>query len=321
MEKIKEFFFKNKSILLKYVPIIGFLFILSVFAILTQGAIFKPNNLKTLIRQTIVIYSLTLGLILIFTHGGMDISSGAVIPLSALVMAIVMNKTGMVWLGIVVAVVISVLLYLINVFSSIKFGLMSTISSLAIMFIARGLVTLGIDANGSVVSTTIDLSLFRNNYLFIGLYLVIVTIIFIVLFNKTKIGKQSKVIGDNADASYLSGVKVNKVKVISYVIAGVMVGIASIFFLARTGTISSKAGMGLEMDVMIALILGGMNLAGGSKSNIMAAIFGSMSYVILGNGLVIAGVSSEIISLVKGLVFLGVVLITVSKKKSKLIPK
>src|SRR5690554_2413731 len=299
MKKIKELFLNNKSKLIKYIPIIGFLFILVVFAVMTQGALFRPNNIKTLLRQIIIIYSLTLGMILIFTHGGMDISSGAVIALSALVMAVIINKTGMILLGLLVAILISVLLYLINVFSSIKFGLMSTISSLAIMFIARGFVTLGIQANGSIVSTTANLDLFRNNYLFIIGYLIVITIAFVIIFEKTRIGKHSKVIGDNKDASYLSGVKVNKNKVISYVIAGIMVGLASIFFLSRTGTVSEKAGMGLEMDIMVALILGGMNLAGGSKSNITAAIFGSLSYVVLSNGLVISGVSTEIISVVK----------------------
>jgi len=321
MNLIYKIYLKIKTNSSFLIPVLGFLAMVLIFVILTGGQLLSVNNLKILVRQTVIIYSLSLGMLFIFAQGSFDISAGAVIALLAIIMTIVYDWVNVLWIALLISIIIGAIIYGINIFISIKFGLITTISSLAIMFISRGIVTLAIQNTGSIISTSANLDIFRKNYVLLIIYLITITIIFVVLFNHTRLGKEVKTIGDNADAALLSGVDVNKIKIISYLVAGAMVGVASIFFLARTSTVSEKAGVGMEMDIIISLILGGMNLSGGAKSNINAAIFGSLSYVILSNGLMITGIEAIWITLVKGLIFLIIVLITVSQRKTKLIPK
>ena len=91
---------------------------------------------------------------------------------------------------------------------------------------------------------------------------------------------------------------------VEILIAGFCVALSTMFYLARTGSVTQNFGSGREMDVMISLILGGMLLSGGSKTRMSAAIVGSLTYILLTNGLSQLGIPDMYVSLVKGLVFL-----------------
>jgi ribose transport system permease protein len=136
------------------------------------------------------------------------------------------------------------------------------------------------------------------------------------LFSFTKLGKQAKAIGDNPLSARQSGANVNLIKMLCYIVAGVCVGLASVFALARVGSVSENMGSGREMDVLIALILGGMNLSGGSKSRISSAVIGSITYVVLSNGLSLSGVATQYISIVKCVLFILIVLLTLRHSRN-----
>ncbi|WP_411676912.1 ABC transporter permease [Caproicibacter sp.] len=298
----------------------GLIFVIAVFLYLTDGNLFSARNLETLIRQLVVILTITLGMAFIYSHGGMDISVGAVVALSSLCATYVMNLTaGQVLPAILVSIAVSVTCYLLNIIVTNQFGLMSTISSLSVMFVARGIVTYvnSMSTDKIEVHNTAGLELFRSNTPFLIGTMAVLCIVMTVLFNLTKLGKQNRAIGDNPLSAMQSGVRVKKVKVEAYVLAGIMVGIAAVFSLSRTGSVSEKTGSGLEMDAIVALILGGMALNGGAKSRISSAIIGSFTYVLLNNGLVMAGVDTQVVSLIKGIIFLIVVFLTIRQPKSK----
>ena len=82
------------------------------------------------------------------------------------------------------------------------------------------------------------------------------------------------------------------------------------------GNVGKNIGAGKEMDVMVAVILGGMNLNGGAKSRMEAAIVGTITYTLLANGLTIAGVDQEYITLVKGLIFIAIIGLTLRQSKT-----
>lgn len=300
---------KHKNTVIQYGSLI---LVFIVFLISTGGRIFSAYNFKVLISQITPLLIMSTGLVFVFAHGGMDISVGAVIGLCSLVSVVVLNATGSVFLVLLVCVLIAVVLYVINCGVSEMFGLMSTISSLAIMFAARGIVTYYVSQTTQAIRVNDSslLQLFQSNYGFMIAMCFIVVFVCWVLFSLTKLGKQAKAIGDNALSARQSGAKVNLVKMLCYVVAGVAVGIASVFTLARVGSVSENMGSGREMDVLIALILGGMNLSGGSKSRISSAVIGSITYVILSNGLSLSGVATQYIAIVKGILFVVIVLLT-----------
>lgn len=295
-----------------------FAFVIILFSILTEGRIFSAYNLKVLIGQTSSLLIMACGLLFVFAHGSFDIASGAVAGLCSLVMVLIANQTGQLWLGIVTAVLLSITLYLLECFISVKLKLITTIGSLAIMFTCRGLITYVCSLSDGVVHIN-DYNMISNlksNWVLQLVVTIVVVLITGFLFNYTKIGKQEKAIGDNPISAMQSGCHVNAIKYFSYFLAGLLVGIASIFLMARSGAIGKSIGSGTEMDIMIAIILGGMNLNGGSKSKMSAAVTGCITYRLLSNGMTQAGVNTNYISLVKGLIFLLIIFLTLRQNKN-----
>ena len=156
----------------------------------------------------------------------------------------------------------------------------------------------------------------KSNWVLQLVITLLVVLITGFLFNYTKIGKQAKAIGDNPISARQSGANVNGIRYFAYILAGLLVGIASIFLMARSGSIGKSIGSGMEMDIMIAIILGGMNLNGGSKSKMSAAVIGSITYRLLSNGMTMVGVKTNYISLVKGIIFLAIIFMTLRQSKN-----
>ncbi|QMV44014.1 ABC transporter permease [Cohnella cholangitidis] len=310
---------KHKNVIIQY---LGLVFVLLLFTVWTDGNLLSSFNVKTIIRQLAVLFTVSIGLVFVFSHGGMDISVGAVTALSSMSAALAMNAGAPLYVAALIAIVVSVSCYFINIMIAVQFGLMSVISSLAIMFIARGIVTYRVSTSVEAIKLqdSSALDMFRNQT-FILISLIVIGVVGLVLFNWMKIGKQSRAIGDNPLASMQSGVLIKKTKMIGYLFAGVLVGYASLFSLARSSTISENTGSGLEMDVIVALVLGGLALNGGSKSKMSSAIVGTITYVLLNNGLVMVGVATEMVSLVKGLIFLVVVFLLLRRPNSEVVPR
>lgn len=320
LSKFLEFIKANKNVFIQYSSLI---LVFSFFTIMSNGDLLSMVNLLTIIRQLAVLFIITVGLTFVFSHGNMDISVGGVIALTSMIVTFTLNAGASLLVATLVAILVSVGCYLLNIFIANQFKLMAVIASLAIMFSSRGVVTYIVStSNQSIkVENISKLALFSNNLMFTITSLIVVAIVGIVLFNYTKIGKQNKAVGDNPLAAMQSGVDVKKSKVISYLIAGIMIGFASMFSLARSYTVSENTGMGLEMDVIVALVLGGMALSGGSKSKISSAIVGSITLVLLNNGLIMIGVRPEVVSIVKGIIFLIVVFLILRRPRTEVIPR
>lgn len=307
---------RHKTSIIQYA---GLIFVVLLFSILTKGQIFSAYNIKTLIGQTVPLIIASVGIIFMFTNGSMDIASGAVGGLCAMLAALVMNSTGSLPLAILVSVAVSVALYLFSAFVSIKFGLMSTIASLAVMFMARGVLTYVCSLMPSTIITLNDYSIvngFKNNTVLQIIVMAVVVLICWVLFSFTKIGKHSRAIGDNPVSAEQNGVKIDKTKMICALIAGLCVGVVAIFLLARAGSVTKNIGSGMEMDVMVAMILGGMALSGGSSSKFSAAVIGPLTFRLLSNGMTMAGVPTTYVSLIRGIIFLVIVFVTLRQKKT-----
>lgn len=316
IEKIK----KHQSTIIQWM---GLLLVIIIFGIWSEGNLFSKYNINSMLETVTPLVIVCVGMTFIFAHGGMDISSGAVVALSSLFAVNIMNKTGSLLLGTIISIVIAVICYIINVIVTNKFGLMATITSLAIMFSARGIVTFICQKtpNESISISNIDVSLFKKDHLFMILIMALVIIILTIVFNYTSIGKGTKAIGDNELAAKQNGVKVDKTKITSYIIAGISVGIAAMFKLCSVGMVQSTTGNGLEMDILVVLVLGGMSLSGGVGTRISSAIVGAFTYVLLIKGLTIIGMNPNVVILVKAIIFLVIIYITSQRSKLKTMPR
>ena len=107
----------------------------------------------------------------------------------------------------------------------------------------------------------------------------------------------------------------NRTRMIAYIISGITVGIAGFILMARAGSVSTSTGQGMEMNVVTALVLGGVPLSGGSKVKMIGAVVGSFSVILLRNGLIILGVNERVVEGIQGLVLLLLVFLTYVKNK------
>ena len=300
----------------------GLVFCLLFFTILTPifgQSIWSSAKFSTLISDVIVTALMSVGAVFVYALGSMDISIGKQVGLYATLMVVIGNATGSLALGIIVSLVISVIIGFINGATGELLHIVPVISSIVIMMVLSGVSSITYTNLGSrnVALRTVDTHFLKSTWLMVAV-LVVETLIVSFLFNYTKFGKNAKAIGANPVAAEQSGINIIKYKVIAYVIMGVCVVVASVFQMGYTGSASDSTGTGFEMNVMVALILGGMPLSGGMRSRVSCAIVGAFTFSLLDVGLPMIGIAANTVFLIKAIIFIVVVLITCRKKGGNL---
>ena len=300
----------------------GVVFCIIFFTITTPlfgESIWSASKLSTLISDVIVLAILSVGAVFVYSLGSMDISIGKQVGLYATIMVAVTNSTGSLLLGILISLGISIVIGIVNGATGELLHIHSVISSLVFMMVLGGISTLIYNNMGSrnVALQSFDHHIFKNTWLMVAV-LVVEVLIVSFLFNFTKFGKNAKAIGANPVAAEQSGINLVKYKVIAYVIMGVFVVVAAIFQMGYTGSASDSTGTGFEMNVMVALILGGMPLSGGMKSRVSCAVLGSFTFSLLNVGLPMIGIPVNTVNFIKAIIFIIVVLITCRKSRGTL---
>ena len=295
------------------------------FTILTPifgESIWSAAKIKTLMQNVIVLALMSVGATFVYSLGSMDISIGRQVGLYATLVVIIGNATGSLLWGILLSLVISVVISAINGAAGEVLNIHPVISSLVFQMVISGVSSVMYNSLGSrnvALMNTIDVSIFRQTW-FMILALVIEVLIVGYLFNFTKLGKNAKAIGANPTAARQSGINLVQYKVYAYIIMGVCVVLEALFQMGYTASASDSTGTGFEMNVMVALILGGMPLSGGMRSKMSCAIVGSFTYALLSVGLPMLGVAANQVFVIKAVLFLIVVVLT-CRKKTGILPR
>lgn len=297
----------------------GVAFCLLLFTILTPmygESIWSAAKISTLISDMIVLALMSVGAVFVYALGSMDVSIGKQIGLYATLMVVLGNKTGSLLPGIALSVIIAIVIGIVNGATGELLHIHPIISSLVFMMVLGGVSSITYNTLGSrnVALKTIDYHIFKNTWVML---LVLVSEVLAVsyLFRYTKFGKNAKAIGANPAAAKQSGISLIQYKVIAYVIMGICVVAASVFQMGYTGSASDSTGTGFEMNVMVALILGGMPLNGGMRSKVSCAVLGAFTFSLLNVGLPMIGIAVNQVNLIKAIIFIIVVLITCRKSK------
>lgn len=294
------------------------------FTITTQlkgESIWSAAKLSALMADVIVTALMSVGAVFIYSLGNMDVSIGKQIGLYSTVLVLVGNKTGSLIPAVVICLVIAVAIGVINGASGEILHMYAVISSVVFSMILSGVSTIIYSNIGSrnIALRGVDTSCFKSPVVMLGV-LAAETLIIGYFFNYTKFGKYAKAIGANKTAAEQCGVNIVKYKVIPYVFLACTLVVASLFQMGYTAAASDSTGVGFEMNVMVALILGGMPLNGGMKSKVLCAIIGSFTFALLDIGLPIIGIPTRLTFMVKAVIFLAVVLIT-CRKKTGILPR
>ena len=292
----------------------GLVLCIVVFSILSQGRLFNAYNIKILVQDVCVYAIMAMGAIFIYSMGYMDISVGSQVGVYCILCIVVTNKTGSLLAGFLTILALSLICGLINGYVAVMLGLPSIVTSIFLMSIFGGAQLLIMEKLAiNSISIEYDMTFFKSTE-FMIFVIVVIALISIYLYNYTQLGEYVKSIGANELATSYSGVKTVKWKVLAYVFFGICVAVGAFMLTARTGSAGQGTGTGYAMDIMVALLLGGMPLSGGMKSKMSSSLIGSFTYVILSNGLNLAGVKVEYSYVIKAVVFLAVILVTCRKK-------
>lgn len=324
MMKLIEKKYKGKERLSEITAYGGLLLCIIIFSILPPmygENIWSVTKLATIMSDLIVLALLSVGAVFIYSLGNMDISVGKQVGLYSTIMVILGNRTGSLLPGIALALVIAVAIAVINGTTGEILRIHPIIPSLVMMMVLSGVSSISYNLLGSrnISLKEMDYSIFKSPWLML-LVLLIEVIVITYLFRYTKFGKIARAIGANHIVARQSGIPVLRYKAYSYMIFALTIVIASAFRMGYTGSASDSTGTGLEMNIMVALILGGMPLSGGMRSKVSCAVIGSLTYSLLNVGLPLIGIAPNMVFLIKAMIFVGVVLIT-SRKKEGVLPR
>ncbi len=318
---IKDFWHNNNVTIISYSGLLFCVILFTIVTPLTGQSIWSSEKLSTLMSDVIVTALMSVGAVFIYSLGNIDISIGKQIGLYSTVLVLVGNATGSLIPGIILCILLSVIIAVINGASGPVFNIISIIPSVVVMQILSGITMILYTNLGtrSISLKTIDYGIFKSPIAMV-LVLVLEIIIAVYFFNYTPIGKYTRAIGANKVTAMQSGISIVKYRIYAYIIAGMGFVLAALFQMGYTGSASDSTGTGFHMNVMIAIILGGMPVSGGMRSRISAAVVGAFTFSVLDVGLPLVGLPTRMTFLVKATIFLIVVLLT-SRKKLGALPK
>ena len=316
-----------------FIIVLAAVALFAIFTLINPGFA-SSGNLLTMTKSLVPYAILALGVTFVIATGGIDLSIGTVCIGSA-VLAGALCKTGVtadegtLWLTIPIILVVGLIFGLLNGFLVAKCKLAPFIATLGTMLVSRGLTAVVAEAargTSSAVkypSTGWFQKVFTNlNGFPIGLVWVLgLTIICMIVMYKTKVGRYILAIGSNEEAARLSGINVDKYKIIAYAIGGTFAAMAALFYVAANPSLNIASGNGMELDAIAGVYIGGTSTTGGSAS-VIGTILGSMILVIIRQGLNLAmsggvGVSATNVTYaVTGIIVVGAVMLDVIKKKN-----
>ncbi len=295
-------------------PLIGFVVIIIVMNIMTQGTILTPKKLRLLFSQIYYPTIVATGVFFVMTLGSIDFTEGSTLGVASLVVSALSFVS--VPLAILGGILCGAAIGAINGFFHVKFKLQSFIVTICTMYLFRGVCAYfttetALPASAAIKALDID-----------GLKIGITVAVLVVawfLFRFTRIGNDVKAVGSGETAARFSGVRTDRVKFLAFVGAGALTGLAAFVNVIKVGSITATAGNQLETQILISLVLGGLPITGGAKVRFSNIVVGTLMYAVLNSGLAILGYDPQTQQLVKGVIFLIFVALTIDRKALKVI--
>ena len=293
-------------------PVVGLILIFLLFNILTKWRMI--GNLSLVLSQVYVTMIAATGVFFIMTMGGLDFSQGSILGIASIVVCYLSKIS--IPLAIVGGIAAGEAIGAINGFFYVKRKIASFIVTICTMFLFRGFIKF-LTTNAPVAGSA-KLINFDSTGLKLGCTLLVLVIGFII-FNFTKFGIYLKSIGAGEKAAMFAGIRTDKMKFLIYVLAGAITGFAAFINVIKVGSVTSSGGNQLETQILIALVLGGMPISGGSKVRFLNIIVGSLLYIVLNSGLTMMGFTTQMMQLIQGIVFLVFVAVFADRQSIQVI--
>jgi ribose transport system permease protein len=291
------------------IGVIGALIILIVLlAVLVPDTFLTAQNVINVSRQASYVGIMAVGMVFVIAMGDIDLSVGSIWMLSSVMMAIALREGYDIWVAVAVCMVVATVCGLLNGVLSVALGIPTIIVTLGTLSLYRGL--------GLVVTNATPVSGYNLETWFfdwiggrdpvLGIWIsvwamLIVGIVGWVLFNQTVFGRRVQAIGSNRQAALFSGIRISRTRILVMTLMGFFVGIAAVVALAFNRNGNPTVGVGTELGVIAATIIGGTALTGGSGS-VLGAILGALIIALIQNGLALLAVPPAWSTAVTGIV-------------------
>lgn len=308
-------------------PLIGLVFVFVLFAALAPPSFTSLYNIKTILTQSVIIGIAALGMTFIIISEGIDLSVGSQIALGTVVVAVSINAVAgapglWVPLGAVAAGVAACAL--VGVFNGViitKFNIVPFIVTLGTMQIVRGVAkwigeeqTVPTPANWVTDLMLVDpepawLLVGPGVWICVGLL-----VLSVILLKYTVLGRYMFAIGSNEETARLCGIAVDRMKIVIYTLGGLLTGVAAVMQYSYLTVGDPTSAVGLELDIIAAVVIGGGSLSGGEGSAV-GSIIGALIMAVLRNGSNMLGLPNYVQEIIIGAIIVGAVLVDQQKHR------
>ncbi|GHV81033.1 ribose ABC transporter permease [Spirochaetia bacterium] len=279
------------------------------------------GNFITVLRQVSNIGILAVGMTFVLIAGGIDLSIGNMIALVGVATALFLTKFQMPpVLGCFLGLCIGILVGLINGIFVTYTRMPPLIMTLGMSYVVKGMAFI-ITAGYPVYGLPPSIKVLGQGYIFTFIPVCVLIMLGIIvlgalILNQTHLGRQFYALGGNEEAARLSGINVKGVRVVSYAICGLLAAVSGIVMMSRINSGQPLSGGGMEMDALIACVVGGISVAGG-EGRATGMIGGMLVMGVLANGLAVGGMSEYMQTVVKGGVLIIVVAVDCLSRNQK----
>lgn len=299
-----------------------FIVICAIIAILAP-VFLKSANIINILRQISTIGIMAVGQAMVIIIAGIDLSVSATFSLAGCMVA-VLSLIGLnSWVAALIALLVGVIIGLVNGLLSVKIGIAPFIATLGMQMITRGLaflLTKGIPvkflgASGVLGAGAIPL----GNGLSLPIQILIMFLIYVIgliILSKTVFGRNLYAVGDNEKSAKLSGINSDKVKITAYIVSGLLAALAGIINAGNLTVAQASAGDGMELNVIAAVVIGGVSMAGGQGS-IVGILIGAAIMGVIRNAFILLNFPATMQTLTIGFLIIASVGIDCITKKRK----
>lgn len=295
--------------------IITFIFLLASFG--TENFL-TGYNLTNILKQCAIIGIIAIAETYVIITGGIDISCGAIVGMSTLMVAMAQAKWGMsVFSSMLLAIVVAVIAGLFNAMLIHEFNVPAFVATLGSQTILRGLIKV-ISNGGTVSGINKEFSEFASSSVLgipnLAIIWFVIAVLCFLLLRYTIFGRNLFVLGSGSEVAKLNGISIRKTTYSTYAFAGLLYGIAGILLCARINSAIPTAGEAYETNAIAASVLGGASLAGGCGS-VFGTLLGTVLIILIENVGTQFGVGAFAMQVITGFVIVIAIVVDQLKKR------
>lgn len=307
----------RKERLMQILPYAGIVILIVLFTVLSKGKFIGAENLNLLINQCFTMVIVIIGATFLYATGAMDMSVGQVLAMSSLVLTLLFQRQIPLMICLLAGIAAAAGLMCITATARNYLKLNPFIASMCISNVCSGVVS-AVSKQGKIVFPYSQAPWLSDASIKAAVLAALIAAGYF-LYRYSPFGKSVRSIGGSPIVSGISGIRVEKTVYLVYIVMGVTVGISAMFTVARAGVVDPTIGGSMNLNIMVALVLGGFPLSGGANARFSAPIIGSLMVTILTNGLGMLGQASALGYGIKGVLFIVVIALTYEKSKGRLV--